>query len=379
MGVDVFVNHESLREDLKRGSTLPADWYTREDIYRRELSEIFRKTWQYATHVSKVKNVGDYVTLNIAETPIVVVRDTDGTLKAYLNICRHRWAEVAEGEGNTKLFRCPYHAWAYALDGCLKAAPDCGGEADFDKSTLGLVPVRVETWASLVFVNLDQNAAPLASILGKGASEVDRLGLKFDSYVPGKRTEFLIKSNWKIAAENYLECYHCPASHREFTAVFDTTKEGYLLETSDFSLISKSPVRPIRTPGVRYAPERDGPIGDSLYILLWPNVTLNFFSGEENLVVYWFRPISPTETIGVFEYYFAEGTDAKFQEVLADFWDRVGMEDVALVESVQRGLASNVLPRGRLVIGRESLVHSFQVLTLDHLYPRPVRAPVAAE
>ncbi len=135
----------------------------------------------------------------------------------------------------------------------------------------------------------------------------------------------------------------------------------------------------MKTPGVRYAPESSGPFGDSLYILLWPNVTLNFFSGEENLVIYWFRPISPTQTIGIFEYYFAEGTDAAFQDTLADFWDRVGMEDVALVESVQRGVTSGIVPRGRLVMGRESLVHAFQLLTLDQLQAKENPARVTAE
>lgn len=344
-----LANPDVLRSELEAGSTLPADWYSREDIHLRETREIFRKTWQYVTHVSKLQKVGDYVTTSIVDTPVVVVRADDNTLKAYLNICRHRWAEVLKGEGNTRLLRCPYHAWAYSLDGCLRAAPDCANEPNFDKDELGLIPVRVDVWASLVFVNLDSHASPIEAFLGAGAAEVDRLGLDLDSYVPGKRTEFVISANWKIAAENYLECYHCPVSHPEFTAVFDTTKDGYLLEASDFSLISKSPVRSVRKPGVRYAPEKGAAIGDSLYILLWPNVTLNFFSGDGNIVVYWVRPLSPTKTVGVFEYYFAPGTSQEFQDTLQDFWDRVGFEDVALIESVQRGVSSGALPRGRLV------------------------------
>ena len=327
-----FADLKGLRSELNDGSTLPADWYTRDDVHRRETREIFRKTWQYVAHISKLKTVGDFVTATIADTPVVVVRAEDNTLRAYLNICRHRWSEVVKEEGNARLLRCPYHAWAYSLDGCLRAAPDSAQEENFDKSQLGLVPVRVDVWASLVFVNLATDAAPIETFVGTGSAEIDRLGLDIENYVPGKRTELTMSANWKIAAENYLECYHCPVSHPEFTAVFDTSKEGYLLEVSDFSLISKSPVRPVRTPGVRYAPEASGAIGDSLYILLWPNVALNFFSGDGNIVIYRITPLSPTKTLGVFEYYFAPGTPQEFQTALQDFWDRVGFEDVALIE-----------------------------------------------
>jgi choline monooxygenase len=376
-----FAELGNLRAELDAASTLPADWYTRDDVYFRETREIFRKTWQYVTHVSKLKKVGDFVTATIADTPVVVVRADDNTLRAYLNICRHRWAEVAKGEGNTRLLRCPYHAWAYSLDGCLRAAPDSAQEANFDKSKLGLIPLRVDVWASLIFVNFDADAAPIETFVGAGQADIERLGLDLDNYVPGKVTEFTMHANWKIAAENYLECYHCPVSHPEFTAVYDTTKEGYLLEVSDYSLVSRSPVRPHRTPGVRYAPEANAAIGDSLYILLWPNVALNFFSGHGNIVVYSIRPVSPAKTIGSFEYYFAPGTPQEFQTALQDFWDRVGFEDVALIESAHRGLSSGTVPRGRLVMCRETLVHAFQTLTVDHLQEkkRSRQVPIAAE
>ncbi|MBA2331952.1 MAG: Rieske (2Fe-2S) protein, partial [Actinobacteria bacterium] len=147
--------------------TIPFDWYDDPAVLRLEREQIFHRAWQYAGRSDQVAEPGSFFTCDAGEIPIVVVRDKDGTLRAFLNVCRHRGSLVCEGEGRRETLQCPYHAWTYALDGSLRAAPRADREAGFDRSELGLLPVQVDVWGPFVFVNPDPAAAPLAETLGE--------------------------------------------------------------------------------------------------------------------------------------------------------------------------------------------------------------------
>ena len=152
---------------LADGRTIPFDWYSDPAVLRLERERIFRRTWQYAGRVDQVAEPGAFFTCNLGGIPIVVVRDKEDGLRAFLNVCRHRGSLVCEGEGKRETLQCPYHAWTYDLDGSLRAAPRSDREPGFDKSELGLVPVSVDSWGPFVFVNPDGEAAPLADTLGE--------------------------------------------------------------------------------------------------------------------------------------------------------------------------------------------------------------------
>ena len=155
-----------VEEALADGQTLPVTWYTRDTIFRLERERIFGRSWQYVGHTGWAREAGDYFTGRAGHVPIVVARDATGALRAFVNVCRHRGHEVASGTGNRRTLQCPYHGWTYDLDGSLRAAPRAERERAFDPATCGLVPVAVDTWGPLIFVNPDRFADPLSTTLG---------------------------------------------------------------------------------------------------------------------------------------------------------------------------------------------------------------------
>ena len=194
---------------------------------------------------------------------MLVVRDEDGP-RAFLNVCRHRGSLLVEGEGGGKSVQCPYHAWTYGLDGSLRAAPRSEREPDFDPEGLSLVPLRLEAWGPFLFVNPDEDARPLAETLGP--LPLPEL-LPLDGLVFHSRDAFEVAANWKIACENYLECYHCPVAHKGFSAAYDVDPDEYRLEPIGDHVLSQ------------FAHTRDGEEGQAQFHFVWPNLRINVFAG----------------------------------------------------------------------------------------------------
>lgn len=202
--------------DGHRAPALPETHYldnrifTDESIFAAEQERIFAKVWQFVCHESELASTGDFRALAIAMKPIVVVRGDDGTLRGFYNVCRHRAAEIVREEaGNRSEFQCFYHHWTYALDGALTGvAKPAGYDAvKLDKSQLGLVPIRVESWAGLVFACLDAHAPPLREFLGDLAAAVEQpLGsVPLEVFHLHKQ---VVATNWKLWQDNNSERYH---------------------------------------------------------------------------------------------------------------------------------------------------------------------------
>ena len=351
-------------QGLEQGYTLPASWYESPEIYRLEQERIFRRTWQYAGHASRVAEPGDYFTSRAGDVPIVVVRDNDGSVNAFVNICRHRWTEVVQGSGRRQTLQCPYHAWTYGLDGCLRAAPRSESESRFDRREYGLLPVKVDTWGPLIFVNPDVDAPPLADILGELPDLAAASGLDFDSLRLYRLDEYEMEANWKVVVENFLECYHCPVAHPSFSDLIDVDPESYRLIAGEWFSSQIAPVRPSALAGNgRPRPyDPSGEITESHFHLLWPNFTLNVVPGPPNMLTLVFLPAGPERTRAVIEQFFAEGVDEKRIEEMIAFGNLVGQEDQELVESIQRALRSGMIERGRLLLSSEHLIQHFQKL-----------------
>ncbi len=152
---------------LQEASTIPASWYTDSRIAELERRAVFGANWQCVARVEQVAQPGQYVAVQVAGEPVVVVRGTDAKLRAFFNVCRHHAAAVASAPcGSVQLFRCPYHGWSYGLDGNLKGTPDFAGVCNFDRAENGLVPVAVENWEQFVFVSLEPRQS-LREYLGR--------------------------------------------------------------------------------------------------------------------------------------------------------------------------------------------------------------------
>jgi phenylpropionate dioxygenase-like ring-hydroxylating dioxygenase large terminal subunit len=328
-------------------STLPFSWYTDPDVLRRERERIFSRTWQYVGHEGRLPEPG-FFAARAGDVPVVVTRARDAELRAFLNVCRHRGSVVADGEGRRETLQCPYHAWTYALDGTLRAAPRSEREPGFDAASLGLVPLRLERWGSFLFVNADADAAPLADTLGELRDALPLDGLRFHH-----RVDYELEANWKVACENYLECYHCAVAHPSFSAIVDVSADAYRLEEH-------------RWHSSQYAPLRDGEARGQFHFV-WPNLKISVYPGRPNLSIGPVWPAGPERSAGFLDYFFAEGEDEGWIRDLLELDEQVGREDTALVARVQRGVRSGALPGGRLLTESERLIAHFDGLVREAL------------
>jgi carnitine monooxygenase subunit len=346
-------------------TTLPYGWYTDPEILRREQERIFRSAWQYAGHTGQLPDVGaGFFTAHAGRTPVVVTRARDGELRAFLNVCRHRGFPVADGAEARETLQCPYHAWTYGLDGCLRAAPRSDEEDDFPRAELGLVPVAVDTWGPFAFVNCSaasggRDPEPLADALGSMPAQVAELGLDVDELVHHARWETELDANWKIVCENFLECYHCQVAHPGFAEVIDVSAESYALD-ADGRVSSQ--YGPVRETG-RAKMSLDGELPRSQFHFLWPNLTVNIFPGRPNVSIGPVVPRTPDRTYRFLDYFFGPDVERAWIDDLRAFDDQVGIEDRVLVESVHRGVASGALEHGVLMSRSEQLIGHFQALT----------------
>src|SRR5246500_1482969 len=166
------------RAPLSEAFTIPAAWYVDPRIAELERLNVFSKTWQLVGRTSQLQNAGDFVATRVASEPIVVVRGADGTLRAFLHVCRNHAAAVEpQPGGQASILQCPYHGWKYGLDGSLKGMPEFEGVENFHRAQNGLLPIRVETWECFVFVNLDPEATSLTEFLGGLVKRVVPLGI----------------------------------------------------------------------------------------------------------------------------------------------------------------------------------------------------------
>ena len=199
--------------DRKPGHAMAQGFYTSQEVYRRDVEAVFSTEWQLAAHISEIPEPGDYVLFELLAESIIICRGNDGQVRALANVCRHRGSRVCiEPRGNTKRFTCPYHAWAFNLDGSLFNARLL--DDSVDRSKLGLKQVAVQLFHGLIFVSLADTPTSFDAI----RREIDPLLAPFglDRTRLAHRASYPVKANWKLLVENYNECYHCSSAHPEF-------------------------------------------------------------------------------------------------------------------------------------------------------------------
>jgi len=343
--------------------TLPWSWYTDPAVLRLEQERIFRRSWQYVGHAGDVAEAGSFRATRAGDVPVVLVRDVDGTLRAFVNVCRHRGAIVCDGSGTRSTLQCPYHAWTYGLDGRLVAAPRLAREGGADEAELGLLPLRLEAWGPFLFVTSDADADPLAEVLGDVPERIAEAGIGVDELRFLQRSESELDANWKIVSENFLECYHCPTAHPGFSAVMDVSPDSYLLEAHGQRMTQHGPPR--SEPRGAYDPS--GEVERGQFHLLFPGTVVNVIPGRPNLSIGPILPLAPERTYRFLDYFVAPDADDRWLAEMLEFDAQVGAEDRALVERVQAGVRSGLLDGGRLMPESERLVAHFQSLVVDAL------------
>ena len=345
--------------------TVPWSWYTDPDVLRLEQERIFRRSWQYVGRKDEVAESGSFVATRVGDVPVVLVRDEEGTLRAFLNVCRHRGSLLCEGSGKRATLQCPYHAWTYGLDGKLVAAPRFSREGGDDADELGLLQLPLGTWGPLVFVNPDPAAGPLSAYLGDVPERIQAAGIDLDALRFLQRAESELDANWKISAENFLECYHCAVAHPGFSAVMDVSPDAYLLEMQYGRMTQYSPPRP--EPRGDYDPS--GEVERGQFHLVFPGTVINVMPGRPNFSIGPIFPLAPERTYRFLDYFVAEDADPEWIEESLAFDAQVGAEDKVLVERVQAGVraGAGLIGEGRLMPESEKLVAHFQALVVDAL------------
>jgi choline monooxygenase len=345
---------------LAEASTIPAPWYVDTELERLEQRAVFGANWQAVGRVDQVECAGDYFTVESAGEPILVARGADMKLRAFYNVCRHHAAAVATAAcGHAQSFRCPYHGWNYGLDGSLKGMPEFAGVCNFERAENGLVPVAVGVWENFVLVNLADNPEPLELHLGDMAERIAPLaltGLHFHS-----RKEYTLNCNWKVYIDNYLDGgYHVPHLHKGLNSVLDYSQ--YTIENGGRYCLQSSPMvaSDLSTEEDAVGVTRTG--DRAWYYWLYPNFMMNVYDGvmDTNFVL----PMGVDKCRVIFDFYFSDVSPDREEYNAASVAtsDKVQDEDVAICESVQRGLNSRAYGAGRLSVRREAGEHLFHRL-----------------
>ena len=344
-----FQMDSTIAHALDSGHTLPARWYTDAAVFAAEKERILHRSWQYVGHTAQVANAGDFITTKLGDVPIIIARNTDGGLRAFANVCRHRGSEVVlECAGNRKTLQCHYHGWTYNLDGSLRNAPRANEQESFAKEKLGLIPSAIETWGPMMFVRPSREGVAFGDVIRDLPALFERAGIDLAQMRMYRQDVYDIAANWKIIIENFNECYHCPIAHPAFSEVIDTDK--YIVNTEhEYYSTYYGPLLRSPNPGATYA-------------TLWPTAMIALSSKPMAMQVLCTYPVDAGHTRETIDYYFAEGTSHDEMRQYKELADLVQREDVILCESVQRGLSAGVIESGTLMLSRERGIQHFQRL-----------------
>jgi choline monooxygenase len=361
-------------DSLEKAFTIPAPWYFDRRIEQLERNSVFAANWQLVGRLDQVVDGGTFFTIDVNEEPLIIVRSDDGKLRAFYNVCRHHAAAVVpESKGCAKQFRCPYHGWTYGNDGALKGMVEFEGVCNFNRDDNGLVPIRVDAWENFIFVNLDGTARSLREFLGKVPDVVAPLKLSENLHYFDRRI-YTLNCNWKVYVDNYLDGgYHVPHAHKGLSSVVEYTK--YTIENFERSCLQSSP---LDTSGALEASIGSTRQGQAFYLWVYPNFMVNAYSGvmDTNLVL----PLGVDKCAVIFDYYFADISTAaeKHHRESIAVSEKVQEEDMAICDSVQRGLRSRAYVAGRLSVRREAGEHLFHRL-LHADMTKALTRPVAAD
>jgi choline monooxygenase len=354
-------------DEARSSWSLHASAYVDPQWFDVDQRAIVRRSWQWWCHGEQVREPGHYVAGEVAGMPVVVARGADGALRGFYNVCRHRAHELVTGTGQARTFVCPYHAWTFDLTGRLVAARHTRDLVDFDLADHCLAQVLVEQFAGFVFVNLDLDAAPLAVQSGELAAEIERYAPYVDRLTHARRLTYEIAANWKNVVDNFLECYHCHIAHRDFVSLVDM--DSYRVTTH--GIYSSHMARAGTTTNSAYD-VREATVTDHAVWWLWPTTCLLRYPGRGNMMVLNIVPEGPGRTRETIDF-FLESADPNEAELdTIRYLDEVlQVEDIGLVESVQRGMRTPAFSQGRLVVDRtgsglsEHALHHFHGLVLN--------------
>jgi choline monooxygenase len=336
--------------------TLPAQWYTSNEIYEKERKNLFARQWLYFAHESEVPEPGDYLTAEIAGYPLYVTRQQDGMLKCFHNVCRHRAAPLLtapRGNNSGNVITCRYHGWSYGTNGDLLATPYFDCMTDCERAELSLFELQVSVYHGLIFVNMSKDAQEFDAKFAQLQQTIDRSDYKLDEYKFHSQITREGQFNWKVWMDGYQECYHCMTIHPVFTRDFALQK--YKVENHELFSVHSCDRKTESSSGS----------SDGLWLWIYPNLGMPvygpcFYTLQVN-------PLAVNKTRLTYTFHFSETATEEHVTSFRAFVDQITDEDLSICELVQKNLEAGIYQQGVLNPTRENGVAYFHSLVREHV------------
>ncbi len=362
----------AVRRPVDEASLLPPRVFHDPEVFAYEQEAWFARSWVCVGRQEDAADAGSYFLATIAGEGVIVVRGRDGRLRAFHNVCRHRGSLlVTEPVGRQVRFQCPYHAWTYELDGRLLRAKHTDALIDFFVEEQGLLPVESQVWEGFVFVALQPDGTSLADQLADLPGHVARFGMTDLRRARG--IEYEVGANWKVIAENYSECYHCPGVHPQLNRLtpYDQGRNlesngpwagGWMELVGDADTMSTDGATHGRAPLPGLSAEDERRIH---YFVLWPNLLLSLHPDYVMSHQVW--PLDAERSRVMCQWLFHPETMARADfdpSDAVDFWDLTNRQDWRVCELQQQGTRSRAYVPGRYAL-MEDMVHAFDLMVAD--------------
>lgn len=364
-------------------ATLGGRYYTGADVFAAEQEHIFETMWFCAVRSSDLAQPGKFRKVQVGRESVLLVRGRDGLLRAFLNVCRHRGAQLCtESEGEVKrTLRCPYHSWTYALDGKLVAAPNIGTLTDgagapIDRYAYGLVPVALTEWLGYAWVCLSDTPPPFEDVIAEAtrtlgdADAINRYGI--GGLDVGRRVVYDVAANWKLIVENFMECYHCSSIHPELVGVLPEFARGMAAqanvglgaefgsEVAGFTVDGGAGFD--RLPGITDEQDRR-----YYAITVKPTVFINLV--PDHVIFHRMFPMSVDRTIVECDWLYTGDVVASERDVSAsvELFHRVNLQDFEACERTQPAMSSRAYRDGGVLVPAEHHLAEFHHWVVSRL------------
>lgn len=371
---DTATDFARIRRPVAEASGLPNAHYTDPAMHLRERQRLFFDGWAGLATAAEVPEPGDARPVDYLGVPLLLIRARDGQVRVFQNICRHRgMILIAEPRRIEGALRCPYHSWCYGTDGRLVATPHVGGPGmntheAVDKATLGLIEVRSHVWRDVVWINLSGDAADFATANADLIARWSDFDRPLHHGGDDSRFTLTVRSNWKLAVENFCESYHLPWVHPGLNAYSRLEDHYEIAAPGRFSGQGSTLYRQIRDaagatfPDFPALPDRWDTAAE--YVAVYPNVLLGVHRDHAFAIV--LQPLSQGETAEhVHFYYPTPDTDPALRAANTAQWKTVFEEDIFVVEGMQKGRAAPGFDGGRFSPAMDAPTHCF--LSLIHI------------
>ncbi|MGZ3632312.1 MAG: aromatic ring-hydroxylating oxygenase subunit alpha [Candidatus Limnocylindrales bacterium] len=362
----------AVRRPFRGASLLPGRAYHDEAVWEFEREQWFFQDWVCVGRAEEVPEPGTFIRRDFLGEDVLIVRGRDGEVRAFYNVCRHRGTCVVEPESGAAVrFQCPYHAWIYDLDGSLVRAKHMEDVEDFSLETFGLRPIRLAAWQGFLFLCFSEATPPLRQYMGDWFEHHAEFGRDYARLRRAARLEYDVAANWKIVAENYSECYHCPGVHPLLNKLtpYDLGEDflpsgpwkgGWMLFADGFQTMSLDGDRHGRPLLAGTSPTDARRI---YYYILWPNLIVSVH--PDYVLTHQAWPDGPGRTRVACDLYLDEASVGRVEVADAiDFWDLTNRQDYHVVELQQRGTRSRSWQAGRYS-NQEAAVHAFDLMVVD--------------